>query len=260
MFEKMFRLDGKHALVTGGAQGLGRMIAGALLSAGASVTITSRKADVAEQAAHELGRLGACRAIVCDLASVEGAVALAAAYRAANPFLDILVNNAGRTWGAPIESFPDKAWADVMGVNVHIPFKLVQLFLPELRARGSRNDPARVINIGSIAGVRTEDLRAYSYVASKAAIHQLSRQLAADLVKDHIAVNAIIPGYFATAMTEHIRGDGGGPNDDVAQHIPMGRFGLPGEIGALAVFLSSRGGAYITGANIPVDGGLSGCR
>lgn len=260
MFEEMFRLDGKKALVTGGAQGLGRMISEALLSAGASVTITSRKAHVAEQAASEMGKLGECRAIVCDLASVEGALALAAAYRAGNASLDILVNNAGRTWGAPIESFPDKAWANVMGVNVHIPFKLVQLLLPELRAGASARDPARVINIGSIAGVRTEDLRAYSYVASKAAIHQLSKQLAADLAADNIAVNAIIPGYFATAMTAHIRGEGDAPNDEVAAHIPLGRFGLPDEIGALAVFLSSRGGAYITGANIPVDGGLSGCR
>lgn len=259
MGSEFFNLNGKSALVTGGAQDLGRMIAEALLAAGAQVTITSRKADAASAAAAEMGSLGDCRAIACDLSTIDGAENLVRAYGQDGAGLDILINNAGKTWGAPIETFPDGAWASVMTVNVQIPFKLVQLFLPLLRASGHREDPARVINIGSVAGVRTQDLAAYSYVASKAAIHQLTRQLAADLAKHFINVNAVIPGYFATAMTAHLRAEDGSENAEIISHIPLGRFGQSGDIGAIVVLLSSRGGAYITGAHIPVDGGLSGC-
>jgi NAD(P)-dependent dehydrogenase (short-subunit alcohol dehydrogenase family) len=260
MTNAMFSLQGKNALVTGGAQGLGRMIAEALLLAGAHVTITSRKPDIANEAAASMSALGECRAIASDLGTPEGAEVLAAAYAADGRGLDILVNNAGKTWGAPIEEFPDRAWQGVMAVNVQIPFKLVQLFLPLLARDRAATDPARVINIGSVAGLRTEDLSAYSYVASKAAIHQLTRQLAADLAPRRINVNAIVPGYFATSMTAHLRDETGTATAEAASHIPLGRFGLPDEIGAAAVFLASRGGAYVTGVLLPVDGGLSGCR
>jgi NAD(P)-dependent dehydrogenase (short-subunit alcohol dehydrogenase family) len=243
-FEDMFRIDGKCALVTGGAQGLGRMIAEALLMAGARVTITSRKPDIAQQAAAEMAELGDCRAIASDLSTPEGAEKLFADYCSDGRGLDILVNNAG---------------SGVMAVNVQIPFKLVQLFLPMLKASGASLDPARVINIGSIAGMKPEDIKAYSYVASKAAIHQLTRQLAADLAGDGINVNAIVPGFFATSMTAHMRSEDGGANADLAGHIPLGRFGTPREIGAAAVMLASAAGGYMTGTLIPVDGGISGC-
>ena len=257
--EDMFRIDGKSALVTGGARGLGRMIAEALLVSGARVTITSRRADVAEQAAKEMAHLGDCRAIASDLSTPGGAEQLHADYCADGRGLDVLVNNAGKTWGAPIEEFPDKGWAGVMAVNVQIPFKLLQCFLPLLKASGASSDPARVINIGSVAGLKPENLSAYSYVASKAAIHQLTRQLAADLAKDGINVNAIVPGFFATSMTAHLRDEDGSANAGLAAHIPLGRFGSPREIGAAAVLLASAAGGYMTGALIPVDGGLSGC-
>lgn len=256
---QLFEISGKNALVTGGAQGLGRMIAEALLSAGARVAITSRKAEVAEQAAAEMASLGDCTGIASDLSTPEGAEKLFADYSAGCDSLDVLVNNAGKTWGAPIDRFPDKAWAGVMTVNVQIPFKLVQLFLPMLRKSGASGDPARVINIGSVAGMRVEDLQAYSYVASKAAIHQLTRQLAADLAPDGINVNAIVPGFFATSMTTFLQDESGSPNSELAAHIPMGRFGRPDEIGAVAVMLASKGGAYMTGILLPVDGGISGC-
>ncbi|MGE4305937.1 MAG: SDR family oxidoreductase [Novosphingobium sp.] len=258
-FEDMFRIDGKCALVTGGAQGLGRMIAEALLMAGARVTITSRKPDIAQQAAAEMAELGDCRAIASDLSTPEGAEKLFADYCSDGRGLDILVNNAGKTWGAPIEEFPDKAWSGVMAVNVQIPFKLVQLFLPMLKASGASLDPARVINIGSIAGMKPEDIKAYSYVASKAAVHQLTRQLAADLAEEGINVNAIVPGFFATSMTAHMRAEDGGANAELSGHIPLGRFGTPREIGAAAVMLASAAGGYMTGTLIPVDGGISGC-
>ncbi len=256
----LFDLTGKRALVTGGAQGLGRMIAEGLLRAGARVAITSRKPDICAQAAAEMSTIGPCMAFPADLSTPEAAVDLVERYRAAEDGLDILVNNAGKTWGAPIDSFPDKAWAGVMAINVQTPFKLAQLLLPELAASGAGGDPARIINIGSVAGARIEPLQAYSYTASKAAIHMLTRQMAADLADRNITVNAVLPGFFPTSMTAHLREDDGTPKGVIDGHIPLRRLGRPDDIAGLIVFLSSRAGAYVTGAEIPVDGGIVGCR
>ena len=260
MTTDLFSLTGKRALVTGGAQGLGRMIAEGLLRAGAEVAITSRKADIADAAAAEMSAIGPCTAFAADLSNPDAAVDLVTRYRAKFDTLDILVNNAGKTWGAPIDSFPDKGWAGVMMVNVQIPFKLVQLLLPELTASGAGGDPARVINIGSVAGTRIEPLQAYSYGASKAAIHQLTRQMANDLSDRNIAVNAVLPGFFPTAMTSHLRDEDGKATGVIDNHIPLRRMGRPDDIAGIVVFLASRAGAYVTGAEIPVDGGITGCR
>jgi NAD(P)-dependent dehydrogenase (short-subunit alcohol dehydrogenase family) len=260
MSNEIFSLAGKKALVTGGAQGLGRMIAEGLLRAGASVAITSRKLDVCEKAAAEMSAIGPCTPFAADLSTPEAAVDLVARYRAALSGLDILVNNAGKTWGAPIDVFPDRAWPGVMAVNVQMPFKMVQEFLPELTASGAAGDPSRVINIGSVAGKRIEPLQAYSYAASKGAIHLLTRQMAADLADRNIAVNVILPGFFPTSMTAHLRDDEGTPSGVLEGHIPLRRMGRPDDIAGAVVFLSSRAGAYITGAEIPVDGGVVGCR
>lgn len=256
----LFELTGKHALVTGGASGLGRMIAQALLSAGASVTITSRKSEAAQQAASELAEIGECDGLAADLSDLETVARLAEQIGARRDRLDILVNNAGRTWSAPIESFPDKAWTNVTTVNLHAPFKLVQALLPLLVAAGAAGDPARVVNVGSIAGRIVEPLQAYSYSASKAAVHQLTRQLAADLAARNITVNAIVPGYFPTSMTAHLRTEEGAPLGMLEGHIPLGRFGRADDIAGAIIFLTSRAGAYMTGAELVVDGGVSGCR
>lgn len=255
----LFDLTGKFALVTGGAQGLGRMIAEGLLRAGAKVAITSRKAEVCAEAAAEMAAIGHCIALPCDLSSPEAAVDLANQVRAAcGGKLHVIVNNAGKTWGGPIDTFPDKAWPGVMMVNVQAPFTLLRELLPELEAAGSADDPARVINIGSVAGKVTERLNAYSYSASKAAIHMLSRDLAGDLAARNINVNAVLPGFFPTRMTAHMR-DAEAIDPKLAAHIPMGRMGRADEIAGTIVFLVSRAGAYVTGAEIPVDGGLVGC-
>ncbi|GLU37375.1 SDR family oxidoreductase [Pseudomonas sp. NBRC 100443] len=255
----LFDIKGKVALVTGGAQGMGRMIAEGLVRAGAKVYVSSRKADVCASAVEEMSAFGSCHGLVADLDSAEAIVALAEQLKARESRLDILVNNAGRTWGAPLESFPDKAWAPVMTVNVQGPFTLVRELLPLLRAAARRDAPARVINIGSLAGALVEPVPAYSYVASKAAIHHLSRVLAAELAPAFITVNAIVPGYFPTKMTAHLRQE----EERFAEleaRIPLQRLGSPEDITGMCIFLSSRAGAYITGSELSLDGGMLGCR
>lgn len=254
----LFSLTGKKALVTGGAQGLGRMIAEGLLRAGATVAITSRKADICEDAAREMATLGSCIPLPADLSTPEAAVDLVARYREAVGECYILVNNAGKTWGGPIDSFPDKAWPGVMAVNVQTPFTMVRELLPELSASGKAGDPARVINIGSVAGMKTERLSAYSYAASKAAVHMMTRDLAGDLAARNITVNAVIPGFFPTKMTAHMR-DEDQVDPALLAHIPLQRLGSPDDIAGIVIFLCSRAGAYVTGAQIPVDGGVVGC-
>ena len=254
----LFDVRGKVALVTGGAQGLGRMIAEGFVSAGVRTYITSRKADVAETAATEMRRQGECIALAADLALPEAAGDLARRIAAVEPMLHILVNNAGRTWGAPLDVFPDRAWPSVMAVNVQAPFTLVRELLPLLVKAAQPGDPARVQNIGSLAGATAERLSAYSYSASKAALHHLTRVLAADLADRHIAVNAVIPGYFPTQMTAHIRTQEERLNELTAR-IPLGRLGVAADIVGACLFLASRASAYMTGAELFVDGGLSRC-
>ena len=255
----LFDITGKIALVTGGAQGLGRMIAEGLVNAGCKVYITSRKQDIGDRAAREMSGRGQCNALVADLSTPEAGTALAHQIKRSEQRLDVLVNNAGRTWGAPLESFPDKAWAGVMAVNVQSPFTLVRELLPLLKASGSAEDPARVINVGSVAGATVEPISAYSYAASKAAIHHLSKVLAAELAPDHITVNVIVPGYFPTQMTAHIRRD-----DTEAQklisRVPLARLGRPDDVAGACIYLASRAGSYLTGSAIFLDGGAVGCR
>jgi NAD(P)-dependent dehydrogenase (short-subunit alcohol dehydrogenase family) len=255
----LFDVEGKVALVTGGAHGLGRMMAEGLIDAGARVYITSRKAVAAEEAATQMSVHGDCIALAADLSQPDAVANLATRLQERESRLDILINNAGRTWGAPLESFPDKAWSSVMSVNVQAPFALVRELLGLLKAAGRDGAPSRVINIGSLAGTVVERLNAYSYAASKAAIHHLSRVLAADLAQDHIAVNVIVPGFFPTQMTAHIR-DNADELSKLVARVPLGRLGKADDIVGACLFLCSRAGSYITGSAIFLDGGMSGCR
>jgi NAD(P)-dependent dehydrogenase (short-subunit alcohol dehydrogenase family) len=259
MIQDLFTLEGKTALITGGANGMGRMIAEGLAAAGARVLVTSRKAADAEAAAKELSGAKNAIGIAADLTKAEGCTALVERVRQECDTLEILVNNAGRTWGNALESFPDKGWDSVWPINVQTPFRLVRDLLPQLKAGARDGDPARVINIGSISGKAIEPLNAYSYVASKAAIHHLSRALAADLFVHNITVNAIVPGYFPTHMTDHMRDDPSAMTDLIAR-VPLGRMGTAQDIAGACIFLSSRAGAYVTGAELVVDGGMAGCR
>ncbi|MDO9320011.1 MAG: SDR family oxidoreductase [Pseudomonas sp.] len=250
-----FSLQGRTALVTGGTRGIGKMIARGFLEAGARVFICARNAQSCAEVAAELAPLGDCQWIAADLSTEEGAKALANELAGKIDQLDILVNNAGTTWGAPLESYPVKGWEKVMQLNVTSVFSCIQQLLPLLRKAGSSQSPARVINIGSVAGISAMSEQAYAYGPSKAALHQLSRMLAKELVSQQINVNVIAPGRFPSKMTQFIAEDAAALAEDTA-HIPMQRWGREDEMSALAVSLASTAGAYITGAIIPIDGGF----
>lgn len=251
-----FSLQGRTALVTGGTRGIGKMIAKAFVEAGAHVYVCSRDVEACHQTAVELGTLGTCHGVAANLATEDGVRELAARLGEQITHLDILVNNAGTTWGAPLESYPVKGWEKVMQLNVTSVFSCIQQFLPLLRKAGSAANPARIINIGSVAGISSFGEQAYAYGPSKAALHQLSRILARELVSQHINVNVIAPGRFPSKMTQHIGNDGQALAEDTAL-IPMKRWGREEEMAALAISLASTAGAYMTGNIIPLDGGFS---
>ncbi|WP_416770330.1 SDR family oxidoreductase [Pseudomonas sp. RHF3.3-3] len=251
-----FSLQGRTALVTGGTRGIGRMIAKAYVEAGATVYVCARDAEACRQTAAELGALGRCHALAANLASEAGVMELATQLAGLVDHLDILVNNAGTTWGAPLDSYPAKGWEKVMQLNVTAVFGCIQQLLPLLRRAGSAENPARIINIGSVAGIASFGEQAYAYGPSKAALHQMSRILARELVSQHINVNVIAPGRFPSRMTRHIVEDEQALAQDCAL-IPMKRWGREEEMAALAISLASTAGAYMTGNIIPLDGGFS---
>jgi NAD(P)-dependent dehydrogenase (short-subunit alcohol dehydrogenase family) len=215
----LFSIAGKSALVTGGSRGIGLMIARGYVEAGARVYISSRKADVLDEVAAELSKVGECHAIAADLSAEAECRRLAEAIAARESSLDVLVNNAGATWGAPLEQFDEAAWERAVALNVKGVFHLTKFLVPLLEEAGTAEDPARVINIGSIDGLRVPLMDNYSYSASKAAVHMLTRHLAAG--------------------------------------TPLKRIGRPDDMAGAAIYLASRAGAYLTGAVVPVDGGIA---
>ncbi len=250
----LFDISGKTALVTGGSRGIGLMIARGFVEAGAKVYISSRKADVCDEVAASLSKIGTCVSIPADLSRDEECDRLAAAVVEHEPALDILVNNAGATWGAPLAEYPADAWDKVMTLNAKSPFLLTRALVPALAAAGTADDPARVINIGSIDGIQVPIMETYAYSTSKAAVHQLTRHLARQLGPRHITVNAIAPGPFESKMMAATLRDFG---DAIARSSPLGRIGRPDDMAGVAIYLASRAGVYVTGAVIPVDGGIA---
>lgn len=256
--ESLFDLSGKVVLVTGGATGIGRMAAHGLAAAGARVLIASRKADACQAVAAELNALGLrghVEGFGGDVATQEGIAALAQAVQARSDVLHILMNNAGRTWGAPLGEHPYEAWDKLLSLNVTGMFHLTQSLLPLLRAAARPEDPARVVNVGSVMGDIPKGTATYSYAVSKGAVHHMTRVLSNDLAHEFITVNAIAPGPFVSKMTAFALASEEGRAKS-AEGVPLGRVGSPEDIAGALQFLCGRGGAYLSGAILPLSGGM----
>ena len=246
----LFSLAGRTALITGGSRGIGLMIAKGFIAQGAKVYISSRKAEVCDAVAAELG--DQCISLPADVSTVDGCKGLAAAYTEHESSLDILVNNAGAAWGEDFETFPEAGWDKVMDLNVKSLFFLTQALHGPLKAAASAAQPGKVINIASIDGLRINPWETYSYQASKAAVIQLTRRMSARLIKDNVNVTAIAPGAFPSNMNKAARDFG----DEVGSAIPNKRIGCDEDMAAAAIYLAARSGDYVVGETLTVDGGV----
>jgi len=249
----LFSIKGKTAVVTGGSRGIGLMIARGYVNAGAKVYISSRKKEVCDEVAAELSKEGECIAVPADLTTAEGRAELVDAVKQQEDALPILVNNAGNNWGEPFDEYPDSAFDRVLGLNVQSVFALTRDLMPLLQKAATPEDPARVINIGSVDGIRVPQVENYAYAASKAAVHHMTRDLAVKFKGRYVTVNAVAPGPFESKMTEWML-------DNFQEHIetmcPLGRIGKPEDMAGIAIYLASPAAAYLNGTVIPVDGGL----
>jgi len=251
----LFSVKGKVALVTGGSRGIGAMIARGYVENGVRTYVASRKAEACEATARELSAYGECIPLPADLSTPEGVLSLARSMAEREPRLDILVNNAGATWGATLAEYPVEAWDKVFDLNVRALFFLTRELTPCLEAAATLEDPARIIQIGSVDGLKVPMLETYAYSASKAAVHHMTRVLARRLAPK-ITVNAVAPGPFQSRMMAQTLETYG---DQIAAQVPRQRIGTPEDMAGVALYLASRAGAYVTGTVIPVDGGLSSC-
>ncbi|MFN0120247.1 MAG: SDR family oxidoreductase [Blastocatellia bacterium] len=251
--QELFSIKGKTALVTGGSRGIGLMIARGYVEAGAKVYISSRKKEVCDETARQLSEIGECISIPADLSTTEGCKLLADEVKARESALDILVNNAGASWGAPLAEYPEAGWDKVMDTNLKGIFFLTQMLVPLLEKAGRHGDPARVINIGSIDGIKVPRVENYAYAPSKAAVHHLTRVLAVKLGERNITVNAVAPGPFESKMMEWTLEQF---RAQIEANCPLKRIGAPGDMAGVAIYLASRAGAYVNGAVIPADGGI----
>ena len=252
----LFDLNGKVAVVTGGSRGIGRMIATGLVENGVRTYITSRNEQECEETARFLSKSGHCIAIPADLSTTAGVAHFVAGFNKHEEHLDILVNNAGAVWVSSIEDFPEAGFDKVMSINIKAPFFLTQALLPQLKKNATSEEPARVIMIGSIDGIRTSFMTNYSYSASKAGLHMMARHLAAHLVNSHININSIAPGPFESKMMAAMLASEEN-RKIVTDSVPMNRIGTPKDIAGAVIFLASRAGSYVTGATLAVDGGAS---
>ncbi len=250
--DSLFSVRGRVALVTGGSAGIGRMIASGLAAAGARVYICARNAEKVARAAAQIE--GEVIGLAADVSTVEGIARLVEQVSAREGALHILVNNAGTLTDATIDAFSEDQWDSVIDLNLKSPFFLVQKLLPLLRAGGTAERPAAVINIGSVGALKIGPREVYSYQAAKGAIHWLTKSLAKKLAPENITVNVIAPGFFESDMTV-ITDDA--MRKMVEGAVPRGRTGTPEDVAGAAIYLASRAGAYVTGSVIAVEGGLS---
>ena len=251
----LFSIEGKSALITGGSRGIGLMMAKGYVHAGAKVYISSRKADICRKVAEELSKEGTCIALPADLTKDEDLKALGDQLKAKEEKLDVLINNAGKGWEASLETFPEIGWDSVFNINVKAIFKLTRELLPLLTAAGTHENPARIINIGSVAADISDSMETYSYGVSKAGVHWLTKSLAREFAERHITVNAIAPGRFPSQMTAEVMQNKEQYEAEV-KVIPLHRWGKETDIAGLSIFLASPSASYITGTIIPIDGGF----
>src|ERR1700683_609332 len=249
----LFSVAGKVALVTGGTSGIGLMIARGLAQHGARVYIVGRDAKTCKAVAADLTKQGDCRALPGDLSTLAGVEAIAAALNSREARLDVLVNNAGGMYDAPIDQFTEAGWDSIADLNLKSVFFLTQKLLPALRAAARERGLASVINIGSMGGSRVGPKENYSYQAAKAGLHHLSGSLAKRLGPENITVNALAPGFFTSRMTQI-------PDAQlpaVLNLVPRRRLGKPQDIVGAVIYLASEAGGFVTGAVIPVSGGMT---
>jgi len=250
----LFSVAGKIAVVTGGSRGIGKMIATGFVENGVKTYITARKADACEKTAEELTAMGAgeCIAIPADLSTSKGRTDFVTGLQTYEDSLDILVNNAGAAWGAPFEEYPEEGYDKVMNINVKAIFMLTRDLMPMLRKGATPDDPSRVINIGSIDGLRVSSMDNFAYGASKAAVHFLTKNLAVRLAPKGVTVNAIAPGAFESQMMDWTLSQ---HRDEIEQENPLGRIGRPADMAGLALYLAAPASKYMTGQVIAIDGG-----
>lgn len=249
---EMFSVAGKTAIVTGGSRGIGKMIAQGFVENGVKTYITARKAEACEATAAELSVSGVCIALPADISTTAGRNLFVEAIKQRESKIDILVNNAGAAWGASFEDYPDAGYDKVMDINVRAVFMLTRDLLPLLTKDASTENPSRVINIGSIDGLRVSSMDNFAYGASKAAVHFLTRNLAVRLARKGLTFNAIAPGPFESKMMAHTLAQF---QDRIEKENPMGRIGSPRDMAGLALFLASPAATYLTGQIIALDGG-----
>ena len=251
---KLFNLTDKVALITGGNGGIGFAMAKAIGEAGATVVIAGRNEDKNKKSIEELNSLNVkCKSLIVDVVNENSCNQLIEDVVQTYGKLNILINNAGAAWGETFENFSEAGWDKVMDLNVKSLFFLTQAMKSLLVSNASLEDPSRVINIGSIDGLNVPALPTFSYSASKAAVHHLTRVMAGQLVSENILVNAIAPGPYPSNML------GAAVNHDyseIEKRNPRKRVGTPEDIAGLAIFLCSRAGSYTVGETITSDGGI----
>jgi 2-deoxy-D-gluconate 3-dehydrogenase len=256
----LFRLDGKVALITGAASGLGAAIAAGLAQAGASVAVHGNRRPADETAAAITAAGGTAAAFQADLSSETGAAELFAAVYARFGRVDVLVNNAGTIHRDAAVDTTLESWQQVLQVNLTSVFQLSQLMARDVFARESARGPSgsagKIVNIASLLSFQG-GIRVPAYASSKGGVAQLTKALANEWAPKGIQVNAIAPGYFATSNTEALQADET-RNRQILERIPAGRWGQPGDLVGAALFLSSAASDYVTGTVLTVDGGWMG--
>jgi NAD(P)-dependent dehydrogenase (short-subunit alcohol dehydrogenase family) len=248
----LFSVAGARIVITGGSHGIGAMLAAGLTEAGATVVIVGRDRYALERVAAA-APAGRCTPLEGDVSTEDGCRQIAEAVLDADPRLDVLINNAGTAFDAAIEDLDEAAWERVLSVNLKGVSHLTRFLLPGLRAASTPDDPSRILQIGSIAGLRVGSLDNYTYTTSKAALHHFTKHLARRLAPA-LTVNAIAPGPFASRMMAEVLAEHG---DALARTVPMQRIGGVDDIVGAARYLCSPAGRWVTGTVLTVDGGLS---